>query len=269
MKAQASAQLAVLLLSGLLSACSIGIGSRGAPRQYAQSVAPDSVTNACRQNPELCASLLGNEAAAAAAAGATVASAQYLIEAEVQARLNKALAECADEARSSVLLKHLEGRSPTQEECAEVLFTEPGGQKVTRAMWLGEKMHQVALPCVEEKLSQFLSGRFSLEPRYRINPKTGRLEWLSPKDVQALLRQSRGQELKGTIAPDVVIHMGNPVLVQHAFDFKFPCMNLDEFSSWRAYAEGHPYQGSTQGEIYRQFLGITVKRVQPRLGVEP
>jgi len=167
----------------------------------------------------------------------------------VQARLNQALAECADEARSSVLLKHLEGRSPTQEECAEVLFTEPGGQKVTRAMWLGEKMHQAALPCVEEKLSRFLSGRFSLEPRYRINPKTGRLEWLSPKDVQALLRQSRGQELKGTIAPDVVIHMGNPVLVQHAFDFKFPCMNQDR--------------------IYRQLLGITAKRVQPRLGVEP
>jgi len=130
-------------------------------------------------------------------------------------------------------------------------------------------MHQVALPCVEEKLNPFLSGRFSLEPRYRVNPATKRLEWLSPSEVKALLRQGRSQELKGTIAPDVVIHMGNPVLVQQSFDFKFPCRNLEEFSRWRAYEQGHPYQGYTQDEVYRQLLGITAKRVQPRLGVEP
>ncbi len=261
-------QWVVLLLTSFLSACGVGIGSRRAPDQYAQSVAPDSATNACRQNPELCASLLGKEAAAASA-GATIASVRYILEADVKARIDQALAECADEARSDVLLKHLEGRSPTQEECSEVLFTEPGGQKVTRAMWFGEKMHQVALPCVEERLSGFLSGRFSIEPRYRLNPKTSRLEWISPEEVKALLRQGRGQELKGTIAPDVVIHMGNPVLVQHLFDFKFPCMNLEEFARWRAYAQGHPYQGYTQETVYRQLLGVTARRVQPRLGVEP
>jgi len=187
----------------------------------------------------------------------------------VQARLNQALAECADEARSSVLLKHLEGRSPTQEECAEVLFTEPGGQKVTRAMWLGEQMHQAALPCAEEKLSRFLSGRFSVEPRYRVNPKTGRLEWIRPEEVKALLRQGRGQELKGTIAPDLVIHMGNPVLVQQIFDFKFPCVSTDKFSPWRRYPQGHSHEGRYQHEVYDEFLGVPARRVQPRIGVEP
>jgi hypothetical protein len=62
--------------------------------------------------------------------------------------------------------------------------------------------------------------------------------------------------------------MGNPVLVQQAFDFKFPCMNLEKFSFWRTYEHG-PYQGARQDRIYQQFLGITAKRVQPRLGVEP
>ena len=268
MNQPATARWVVLLLSGFLTACSVGVGSRGAPRQYAQSVAPDSATNACRQNPELCASLLGQEAAVASA-GATIASAQYIIEAEVLARIDRALAECADEARSDVLLKHLEGRSPTQEECAEILFTEPGGQKVTRAMWFGEKMHQVALPCAEEKLNRFLSGRFSIEPRYRPNPKTRRPEWISPEEVKTLLRQGRGQELKGTIVPDVVIHMGNPVLVQQIFDFKFPCMNIDFYTPWRRYPQGQTHEGRYQHHVYEQLLGTRARRVQPRLGAEP
>jgi hypothetical protein len=238
------------------------MGSRGAPRQYAQSVAPDSATNACRQNPELCASLLGKEAAAASA-GATVASAQYIVDAAMLARIEQALTECADEARSDVLLKHLEGRSPSQEECAEVLFTEPGGQQVTRAMWLGEKMHQVAIPCAEEKLSTFVSGHYSVEPRYRINPSTRRPEWISPEEVQALLRQG-GRGLKGTISPDVVIHMGNPVFVQHIFDFKFPCANTDKLTAWRPHSSG-----KSQGVVYMEVLGVRARRVQPRLGVEP
>jgi hypothetical protein len=267
--------VAVLLLSGLLTACGAGPGSRRAPRHYAQSL--DSATNSCRQNPELCTAVAGEEvvvplpqtARVAATLGTAAVGGKYVIEADVQARIEKALAECADEARSYVLLMHMDGRSPTYEECTEVLFTEPGGQEVTRAMWLGEKMHQVALPCVEQKLNEFLSGRFSVEPRYRYNPSTGRPEWISPEEVKALLRQGRSQELKGTIAPDVVIHMGNPVLVQQVFDFKFPCVNTDERSSWRPYPRGHPYQGRSQRDVYGQILRAPVRSVQPRIGVEP
>jgi len=268
MKQKMPARWALLLLSGLLTSCGVGLASRAAPQQYNQSVALDSVTSTCRQHPEQCAALAGKEATAAATFGASAAAVRYIIEADVLARIKGALAECADEARSAVLLEYLGGRSPTQEECAEVLFTEPGGQKVTRAMWLGEKMHEVALPCVEEKLSRFLSGRYSLEPRYRPNPTTGRVEWLSPEEVKAMLRRG-GQELKGTIAPDVVIHMGNPVLVLHVFDFKFPCMHTDKFTDWRRYPRGHAYEGRYQYEVYKELLGPRASRVQPRLGVEP
>jgi hypothetical protein len=235
----------------------------------------DSATNSCRQRPELCTAAAGEEAVVpptsaqlAATLGTAAAGGKYVFEADVQVRLEASLAACASDARSTVLIQHMDGRSPTQEECSEVLFKDPDGQKVTRAMWLGEKMHQVALPCVAEKLNKFLGGRFSLEPRYRYNPAKKQLEWLNPEEVKALLRQGRSQELKGTIAPDVVIHMGNPVLVQQAFDFKFPCVNTDEFSSWRNYSKGH-HQGHTQEEVYTRFLGLRVRRVQPRLGVEP
>lgn len=59
----------------------------------------------------------------------------------------------------------------------ETVRTEPNGMKVTRAMWFGELMHRVALSCAQERLSEFLQGRFHLEPRYRRHPKTGELEW--------------------------------------------------------------------------------------------
>jgi hypothetical protein len=55
--------------------------------------------------------------------GAAVIQAGHSLDAELRTRIDAALAECADAARSEVMLKHF-GRSPTREECKEVVGTE-------------------------------------------------------------------------------------------------------------------------------------------------
>jgi hypothetical protein len=264
--------LAMVLIGGTVG-CSPA--KYGHPRRYNQSM--DSATQACRKNPAYCTAMAGEEAAvplpsgakAAATAGASAAGAMRVIDAAMEARIDKALAECADEARSSVLVAQMGGRSPTAEECMEAVRTESNGTKVTRAMWFGELMHRAALDCAQERLDAFLRGRFHLEPRYRRHPKTGQLEWLSSHETKALLREGKGAELKGSIAPDVVIHMGDPLRAQLVYDFKFPCVSTAEWNLWRVYPRGHPYQGRSQDAVYRELLGAVPRRVQPRLGVEP
>ncbi|MDY7227803.1 hypothetical protein [Hyalangium rubrum] len=204
----------------------------------------------------------------AATLGTRAAGARHVVDAALKGRLEAALKECADDARASVLVEHMNGRSPTYEECTETLMTRPDGQPVTRAMWLGEQMHRVALRCVEEKLNAFMSGRFSLEPRYWHNPKTRQLEWLSPEEVKALLQQGRGAELRGSIQPDLVIHLGDPLHAQGIYDFKFACMHNGK-ADWREYPEGHPYEFSSQKEVYEELLRARAFRVMPHWGILP
>lgn len=101
------------------------------------------------------------------------------------------------------------------------------GQPITRAMQLGLEQHEVALRCAEEKLSKIKPGGFILSPRYRQDSNTGKTEYLPRKVVEELLRQGRGEELRGTLEPDLVIHEENLRRVQSVYDFKFPCVNTD------------------------------------------
>ena len=104
--------------------------------------------------------------------------------------------------------------------------------------------------------------RFSLEQSYRYDPQTGQKQLVSGKEAQALLQQGCGDELAGTIVPDVVIHSGNPLEVLAVYDLKFPCPSSNE-PSWRDYEEGHPHHGSDQGSIYRKILQVIPKLVAP------
>lgn len=173
---------------------------------------------------------------------------------------------CADDARSEILLKHFEGRGPTQAECNEVVGIDKRGEPITRAMQLGIEQHELALRCTLERLNELKPGGFSLSPRYRVDPGTGRVQYLSAAQVQALLEAGRGAELRGSMEPDIVIHMGNPLQIQAVFDFKFPCVNGVR-TPWRQYPEDHPYGGLTQKELYMKFLSKNVFRVLPRWGV--
>lgn len=258
-------------------------------RQYAQTT--DSATSACRQAPELCAPGPGEQmpvvpqlrlvpppeplpppgigvsSIATAVIGAAVIKPSHSLDAEMQASIDKALAECATQARLEVMAKYFQNRGPTRGECAEEVGTDSQGRSVTRAMQLGVEQHQVALRCAEEKLKKLKPGGFSISPRYRVDPETKRGEYIAPEVVEALLRQGRGAELRGTIEPDIVIHEGQPQRVQDVYDFKFPCVNTDQPSRWREYPKESPHAGANQGDLYRDALGGTPARVQPHIGV--
>jgi hypothetical protein len=268
---EASPWPAVLTACALLTAC---VTPQGAPRQYAQTI--DSPSNGCRQAPALCRPQPGEQMAAIppvsgpqatllgiAAAGRAI---QIVIDATLEGRIRQALKECADQARMNVMYKHFQ-RSPTREECLEVVEYDAQGQPITRAMLLGREQHEVALACAEKRLKQLKPGGFTLSPRYRYEPTTGETQFISPEHVKTLLDQGRAAELLGTIEPDLVIHLpDHPLSVQLVFDFKFPCVNGGQ-TPWREYPKGHPYAGLTQKEIYLRILSDKVFRVLPHWGV--
>jgi hypothetical protein len=204
-----------------------------------------------------------------ATAVATIDATLRVLDAAMRARIEEALVECADTARSEVLLRRLGGKSPTPEECLEQVEVNERGEPVTRAMKLGEEMHEVTRQCAEKKLSALRPGGFSLEQRYRYNRDTGQISLVSRAEVEALLRQGLGRELLGTLQPDVVIHAGDPLRAQVVYDFKFPCVNSDSIPRWRTYPQGHPYERLSQRAVYEKALGAEARLVVPRLGVIP
>jgi hypothetical protein len=256
----------MLALSVLLGACA-STRSHGTSGRYAF----DTATNSCRQHPANCAALPGQPVAPhpVAAAAMTASATLRVLDAATRALVEKALKECADEARSVVLLRHkqdFKGASPTEEECRNQVV-DVQGRRVTRAMQLGTEMHEVALSCAEEQLSKLRPGGFSREPRYRYDG--GRTTWLSPAEEASLRAQRRYSELEGSLSPDIVLHWGDPLQVQAVYDFKFPCVNIDKVPPWGEYPEGHPHQDFNQGQLYQRALGPVPARVVPRLGVIP
>jgi hypothetical protein len=270
-----------LYVSLLLAGC--GAGRQNAPGTYAQS--RDSATQASLTRPDLAVPQVGEKISvvpplrlgrppvavglltAGAIGGQAVIDASKSLDSDLLERIDEALAECADMARAEMILKHFEGRRPTRAECNEEIGKDSRGEPITRAMRLGVEQHRVALQCVEEKLRKLKPGGYSLSPRYRFDPATGKAEYLERETVQELLRQGRSAELRGTLEPDVVIHEGAPHQVQAVRDFKFPCVNTDKQSKWREYSSGRADRIGNQEELYEQALKVTPLRIQPHLGV--
>ncbi|WP_147445048.1 hypothetical protein [Corallococcus sp. CA053C] len=256
----------------VLAAVGFG-GCAGAPRHpgtYAQSF--DTVTNSCRHNPALCT---GEGAVVqvprAVEVAVLVAGARAMLDEDTQRAVEQVLKECADLARSEVLIRQHGGQSPTKEECNEVVEHNARKEPVTQAMKWGTAMHQFALECSRQRLDTVVPGRFSLEPTYRYDRRVPRTTYLTQEQVNALLREGRGAELRGTIVPDVVIHQGDPLQAQSVYDFKFPCVNSDARPPWRRYPRGHAYEGEYQDQLYQQALRLPEAplRVVPRIGVIP
>ncbi|WP_143101615.1 hypothetical protein [Stigmatella aurantiaca] len=192
-----------------------------------------------------------------------------VLDEATQAAIEEELVRCADEARSTVLLKHrasFKAQAPSEAECKQWV-KDATGRRVTQAMLLGTEMHHAARRCIDEKLQKLRPGGFSLEPRYAYTLDTGTKRWISPKEEQALEHSGNGGELSGTLKPDVVLHSGNPLEVKATYDFKFPCVNTDEAPRWSRYPDGHPYEDFTQGQMYEKALGVRPARVVPRLGI--
>ncbi|WP_147441875.1 hypothetical protein [Corallococcus exercitus] len=249
----------------------VGLGGCAGPRQgtYAQQ-SFDSVTNTCRTQPALCAGAESVHPGIRAAEVAVVAAgARAMLDEDTRRAVEFVLKECAEQARSEVLLRDHEGRSPTKEECNEVVERNARGESVTRAMKWGTAMHQVALECVRQRLSPLLPGRFSLEPTYRYDRKVPKTTYVPQEEVNALLRQGRAAELKGTLVPDIVIHEGHPLQAQAVYDFKFPCLSSETDPPWRRYPRGHIYAGEYQHQLYMEALELSEVpiRIVPRVGV--
>lgn len=244
-----------------LSALLIGCGSAG--------YAVDSATSACRQNPTYCALVAGEEtvvptAIRGGAEVASVAATLQMLTPETRSDIEQVLVECVEWANTEINRQRFGGKSPSREQCREELpGTDPCGKKVTRAMQLGTEKHALARQCTETKLGTLIPGRFSLEQRYRYDSqKTGQKQLVSREEERALRQQGCGDELEGTIVPDVVIHSGNPLEVLAIYDFKFPCP-ITNRPRWNP----SPRAGSTQGDVYLEFLGVEPNLVTPIRGI--
>jgi len=239
---------------------------------YAQSL--DSASSSCRTQPALCARVAGEETVVPRATqrlaefGASVTAVAVALNEAHRKAIEQKLTECANKARETVLRQHLQGRSPTPAECNET--KNFGGRVRTRARFLGEEMHKVALACAELELSALRPGGFSREPRYRYNTDTRQRELISPEQEESLLEEGCYSELRGTIKPDIVIHAGNPLLPLAVYDFKFPCVSSvsSKNDGWCRYTQG-PYAGRWQNAVYEEILGTVVRAIKPWLGVTP
>jgi hypothetical protein len=136
-------------------------------------------------------------------------------------------------------------------------------------MQLGEEKHKVALECAQQKLDAMVPGRFSVEPRYLYDMKTGRVRWLDPEEVKLWLRDGQFYLLLGTLVPDVVLHgPGQPLKVQAVYDFKFPC-RVSKPPGWDSYPRDHPFANKDKGSLYKDALGQEKRpaMVSPNFGV--
>jgi hypothetical protein len=254
----------------LLGACASSKG-QGAPHRYALNTASSS----CGKTPALCTGAAGEPpvvpaASVVRAAASTLKNAVTAIrvlDAALVARIRQALTKCANHARLEVLCRRMDCQSPTREQCIEQLGVDSKGQPITRAMRLGEEMHREALACVQQELGTLRPGGFSLEQRYRYDPESGEVEPIGKEEAEALLRQGRGQELRGTLVPDIVLHSGDPRKVQQVYELKFPCVNTDQPPLSRTYPKGHPYQGMTQEQAYESAFQTETFIVIPHVGV--
>ncbi len=277
-----------LCASLVVAGCSASrAGARG---QYEQ--ARDSATQTSLSRPELAvpqvgeklpvvpalrppvplrpvrAPVAGGLAAAGVLGGQAVIDASKSLDDELLKRINEALAECANKARAEMLFKHFQGGRPTAEKCNEVVGKNSQGKPITWAMQLGVEQHQFALACADEALGKLKPGGYSLSPRYRYDPATGKTERIPPETVKQLLDQGRVRELRETLEPDIVIHVeGASHQAQAVYDYKFPCVNTDQQSRWREYSEGRTDGVENQGDLYRDALKVAPWRVQPYLGV--
>jgi hypothetical protein len=253
----------------LLSACSVGLSQHGVTRY--EAIPPDTVTNSCMRGSPNCPAWMEQPAAAAARSqlaetGASIGGALLVVEYLHQAEVKEALEHCAMYAEEKVNSRHFGGRSPTREQCNQVVGKDANGNTVTRAMQLGQEKHQVALDCMKRRLELLIPGQFSVEPRYRYNQETKQKELISPEEVQRLLESGRSAELVGTLVPDLVIHFGQPLSPKAVYEFKFPCPPTNRFQ-WRRYGKGHPYQDRSQLDMYNEALEVVPRAVTPIDGV--
>jgi hypothetical protein len=183
------------------------------------------------------------------------------LAADVLAKLERALVECARRADQAVNDVHFDGKSPSREMCEQLKL----GERTTWAMYLGSFKHAEAWPCLRKALDELVPGRYLLHPRFQLNGKSGRWEHMDENLVSQVVSREGWKGLAGTIEPDVVI-LDEKGIIIHVYDLKFPCPETND-ARWTRYTEG-PWKHSHQHDLYREALKVKPKLVSPRQGVE-
>lgn len=247
----------MLVGCALLGACAT---TPNRPTSFRYSL--DSASASCRHSLTACIALYGKEVAS------TTAVLKVALDVAARTTIEQTLKDCADTARSEVLLRHrgdFEALIPTATECDQPAKNAKR-KGVTWAMQLGTEMHEVALGCIGERLDKLRPGGFLLEQRYRYDSREGRWKLVSREEERLLEETGNRGELLGTLVPDVVIHPGDPLQPQEVYDLKFPCVNPDRVPHWEEYPPDHPYAGLTQRDMYKHALDVEPVLVTPRWG---
>jgi hypothetical protein len=258
-----------LLASALLTACA------GSPRRASRGEFRYVDTETAGRMRHAAAAGEAATAGAPAASGALASQLARFVPAllalleddNAVGELEEQLVECARRAERDVNGSHFGGRSPTRQDCSEVVAVDPCGTPITRAMQLGQQKHLLALQCAQEVLEQLWPAPFSIEQRYRYYPHAQVLETVSREEEQRLLSQNCTGELWRTIKPDIVLHSDRNLLRSVlTIDFKFPCPETNT-PQWKRYGKTSAYDGNTQGEVYKQALKGEAVTLSPHMGV--
>ena len=185
------------------------------------------------------------------------------LAANLLAKIEKAIVQCARKAERQVNDHHFKGRSPSWEICQQVKV----GEQTTWAAYLGLFKHEQAWPCLREALDALLPKvNYRLHPRFYVNPRTGRWEHMDENMVSQIVSREGWSGLRGTIEPDIVL-LDEHGIVIHVYDLKFPCPESND-ARWEKFGEQRSDYWD-QGELYEDALGVTPKLVSPREGVVP
>ncbi len=230
---------------------------------------PRDLTVECclKKNPGQWERCTGNARPSAAARGAAGATAVLValqpvinsaerrgveLATDLRSDLEAAILKCVREAERAVNDHYFNGESPSRERCAE---RKREGQ--TWAMYLGQRKHDEAQPCLARELKNLIPRRYLLQARFRLNERTGQWEYLDKEMEDQIVSNLGWMALEGSIAPDIVIIDGNGVIIR-VYDMKFPCPGTND-ARWDTYKTGR-WTGRTQGELYAEAL-----RTQPML----
>jgi hypothetical protein len=184
-----------------------------------------------------------------------------VLAANLLAKIEKAIVQCARKAERQVNDHHFKGRSPSWEICQQVKV----GEQTTWAAYLGLFKHEQAWPCLREALDALLPKvNYRLHPRFYVNPRTGRWEHMDENMVSQIVSQEGWSGLRGTIEPDIVLLDRNGIVV-NVYDLKFPCPETNA-ARWESYKDGY-WRDRSQADVYEEALEVEPALVSPRWGV--
>lgn len=247
--------LLALIVLVLQASCATGGAFRSEPprTRYAQSM--NSAVDGCVRTPGCVAAAPGEEAVIPWASRVvetvrTVVTVKEFLDDMALRRIEKILVECAQEADSQVNEREYgPGRYPDDAECSRMVRNKDG-EKVSRAIELGEMKHEVAFACVRRRLFTDYPDNISIEPQYG---------WDETLQKYVLTRI-----WKDSLKPDIVLHFArDPSQVQCVFDFKFPCV---------AAKKGRPLGPDELAQLakYDKLRGTCPSAiVTPQLGINP